>query len=109
MNTWYSKHLGTFRTAFGALNEIQQAFIACYMASGRSNGVAVFVKYHPDQDSVTVYLTPESNVLAGKLDAVACTAPATGATLVIGDRDAYERYFGSVPDARADRACNEVV
>jgi hypothetical protein len=92
MKTWYAKRIGNTRTGFGALNEIQQLFLTCYMASGQSSGVAVFVKYNIDMDEVTVFLTPESTSLADKLGATACEAPVPGIILVVGDRRAYEKY-----------------
>ncbi len=107
METWYSKTLGDGVAAFGPSNKIQEAFLALAEARARSgqdySNIAVFSRYDLRENVVTVYFTPNAELLARAFDAEECEKPTPepGFGLLVGDANSWSTYFpGYTPTLR---------
>jgi len=99
---WYSKDLGDGVDANPATHQIHDAFEAAFIAAGRPTGMAVFSRYDLQENIVTVYFTPEAEVLAQAFGAIPCAKPSSEKIgLSVGDTRAWDRYF---PDRRSQMA-----
>lgn len=99
MESWYSKDLGDGVAAFGPSNKIQEAFLALAEVRARSgqdySKIAVFSHSDPGARRVTVYFSPNAELLAKAFEAEPCAkpTPTDGFSLLVGDANSWELFF----------------
>lgn len=101
MAHWYYQELGDGVEAFNPSARIQEIFLNFFGAANLPKDMAVFSRYDPEENMVTVYLSPACESVAMAIEAQPCERPdSEGLSLLVGDQRAWEILF---PDAAAPR------
>ncbi len=97
MRTWFSKKLGDGMTAYGPLEQIEEAFQPLFAAAGEPVDMAAFTRHDSEgrlHCEVTAYFSPAAAEVARICDAEPCARPARwGLDLLAGDQGCWAVLF----------------
>ena len=97
METWYSKELGDGMMAALPSDEIREAFLRSFHASGMPPAMAVFTRLESEgrlHCEVIAYFSPAAQDVTKALDAQPSEKPArTGLGLLAGDKNSWSVLF----------------
>jgi hypothetical protein len=99
MNTWYTKALGDGITASMPSEEIREAFLRSFQASGQPRDMAIFTRLESEGRlycEVIAYFSPSAREIARAFDAEPCEKPMqSGLDLLAGDPRCWDVLFPS--------------
>jgi hypothetical protein len=75
MSAWFSIYLGSTVRGLQTEQEIRNAFLPVYVASGQPVDMAVFASHDTDRNRLTVYFSPAAAALAKMFAAAPCDKP----------------------------------
>ena len=110
MTGWHSKELGDGVEAYVPTSRIQESFLTLAQSQARTGqyptDAAVFSRYDPETNTVTVYFSPSAEPLALAFRATPCEKPepTDGFALIVGDSRVWEAHFpGYLEKRRSSR------
>ncbi len=97
MTQWYSRDLGDGVSANAPSQTIQNAFLPMFAAAGQPIDMAVFSRYDLEKNVVSVYFSPNAEVLAKMFEATACEKPnrENRLVLLVGDARCWDLFYPS--------------
>ncbi|WP_049631992.1 hypothetical protein [Cellvibrio sp. pealriver] len=95
MSNWYFKELGDGVAAFGPSTKIHEVFIQLAQSGMDMMEIAVFSHYDLKRNMVTLYFTPEAEILARSYGASTCEKPEPkeGFSLLVGEFGILKKHF----------------
>jgi hypothetical protein len=97
MSRWFSKELGDAIAAYTPSNQIKEAFLPLFTASGNPLEMAVFIRNDSEgrlHCEVTAYFSPAAVEIAQVFDAEPCERPPRDRLdLLVGDQGCWSVLF----------------
>jgi hypothetical protein len=94
MSYWYYKEVGDGVAAFGPSMKVHELFIQLASKGSDMSKVAVFSEYDHERNIVTLYFTPEAQLLAEGFLASPCEKPMPGKGfgLLVGEMGVWDHF-----------------
>mgnify|MGYP001337983161 CR=1 FL=1 len=94
MHSWFKKEVGDGVAAYGPSMKVQEIFLGLAKAGVDVSKMAVFSEADHVNNTITLYFTPESTLLAKAFNAVPCEKPEASRDigLLVGEADNWKHF-----------------